>query len=107
MRWIASNIRTFLLALVLAIAVWISAVTSADPDEVNTLHAVPVQIIGKDPSLINTNPIPSTIEVTLRAPRSKWEQLNANKDAVQATLDLAGLGSGEYTLNIKTQILVR
>lgn len=104
MRWIASNIRTFLLALVLAIAVWISAVTSADPDEVNTLSSVPVEIIGKDPSLINTNPIPTTITVTLRAPRSKWEQLNAHSDAVQATLDLSGLGSGEYTLTIKTRI---
>jgi YbbR domain-containing protein len=104
MRWIASNIRTFLLALVLAIAVWISAVTSADPDEVNTLPSVPVEIIGRDPSLINTSPLPSTIAVTLRAPRSKWEELKAHSDAVKATLDLSGLGSGEYTLTIKTYI---
>lgn len=104
MRWLASNIRTFLLALVLAIAVWISAVTSADPDEVNTLPSVPVEIIGKDPSLINTNTLPTTVAVTLRAPRSKWDELKAHSDAVQATLDLSGLGSGEYTLTIKTQI---
>jgi YbbR domain-containing protein len=107
MRWFASNIRTLLLALILAVAVWISAVTSADPDEVHTLNSVPVEIIGKDPSLININPIPSTVEVTLRAPRSVWEQLTAQENSVQATLDFSGLGSGDYTLNIKIHVMVR
>ncbi len=107
MRWFASNIRTFLLALVLAVAVWISAVTSADPDEVRTLNNVPLEIIGQDPSLVNVTELPKTIEVTLRAPRSVWEKLNAQENSVQATLDLTGLGSGEYTLDIQLRILER
>ena len=107
MRWIASNIRTFLLALILAVAVWISAVTSDDPDEQRILKAVPLQIIGKSPSLMDINKSPSTVEVTLRAPRSKWEELTAQENSVQATLDLSGLGSGEYTRSIKIHVLVR
>ena len=56
MRWFAKNIRTFVLALVLAVAVWISAVTSADPDEVRIYpSAVPLEVVGQDSSLIITN----------------------------------------------------
>jgi YbbR domain-containing protein len=107
MRWFASNIRTLLLALILAVAVWISAVTSADPDEVQTLNAVPLSVIGQDPSLININDIPSTVEVTLRAPHSVWEKLTAQENSVQATLDLSGLGSGEYTVGVQLTITER
>ena len=47
MRWFAANIRTFLLALILAIAVWISAATSADPNEVRIYPGkIPLEIIG-------------------------------------------------------------
>jgi YbbR domain-containing protein len=77
MRWLASNIRILLLALVLAVAVWISAVTSADPDEVQTLSTVPLSV---------------------------WGQITTQENAVQATLDLSGLGSGEYTLGVQITI---
>jgi YbbR domain-containing protein len=107
MRWFASNIRTLLLALVLAVAVWISAVTSEDPDEEQTLSTVPLSVIGQDPSLININDLPSTVEVTLRAPHSVWERLTAQDSSVQATLDLSGLGSGEYTVGIQLTITER
>ncbi len=107
MRWFASNIRTFALALVLAVAVWISAVTSADPDEVRTLSNVPLEIIEQDPSLVNTQPLPTALEVTLRAPRSVWEKLNAQDNSVQAILDMTGLGSGQYTLDVQLRILER
>ncbi len=108
MRNLAANIRTFLLALVLGISVWISAVTSADPDEVRIFpNTIPLEIIGKDPSLIVTSDIPPQVEVTIRAPRSVWEQLTAQENSVQATLDLAGLGAGEHLVRIQTRILVR
>jgi YbbR domain-containing protein len=107
MRWFASNIRTFILALVLAISVWISAVTSADPDEVRILNSIPLEVIGQESSLIITSDMPSNVEVTLRAPRSLWERLNAQENSVQAVLDLSGLGSGEYTKAIEIKILER
>ncbi|NTU56709.1 MAG: hypothetical protein HGA79_10715, partial [Anaerolineales bacterium] len=48
MRSFAANTRTFLLALVLGISVWVSAVTSADPDEIRIYpNPVPLEIIGK------------------------------------------------------------
>ena len=49
-RRLASNIRTFLLALVLGIAVWVSAVSAADPDDVRRYpKSIPIEIIGQDP----------------------------------------------------------
>jgi hypothetical protein len=39
MRLLAKNIRTFLLALVLGLSVWVSAVSAADPNEVH--HPTP------------------------------------------------------------------
>lgn len=107
MRWIASNIRTLLLALVLGFAVWISAVSAADPDEVRSPITVPLEMIGQETSLVITNDIPSTIKVTLRAPRSVWEQLTAQQDAVRAVLDLTGLSADEHDLPIQILISVR
>jgi len=110
MRWVALNIRTFLLALVLAIAVWVSAVSAADPDEERRYpKSVPIEIVGQDPSLIltNDNDVPASIDVTLRAPRSVWEDLTTRENAVRAILDLSGLGAGDHTVNIQTQVTVR
>jgi len=108
MRSFAANFRTFLLALVLGISVWISAVTSADPDEVRIYpNPVPLEIVGNDPSLIITSDIPKEVEVTLRTPRSVWELLTAQEKSVQATLDLSGLSAGEHDVPIQLRVLVR
>jgi len=108
MRRFAANFRTFLLALILGISVWISAVTSADPDEVRIFpNPIKLEVIGSDPSLIITSDIPEEVEVTLRAPSSVWEQLTALDNSVQATLDLSGLEAGEYIVNVQIRVLLR
>ena len=107
MRWFAKNIRTFLLALVLALAVWISAVTAEDPDDMRTLSSIPLEVIGMDSSLIITSELPPTVEVTLRAPSSIWEQLSAQDNPVQATLDLSGISAGTHALDIEIRLLIR
>jgi YbbR domain-containing protein len=104
-RWLGTNLRTFLWAFAMALAVWVAAVTAADPDEVRSLpNPVPVEIIGQDPGLIITSDVTKQIELTLRAPRSVWEKLTSNKNEVRAILDLAGLSAGEHTLDIQIQI---
>ncbi len=105
MRWLASNIRTFLLALVLGASVWLSAVTGADPDEVRPYpDPVPLEVIGQDPSLVLTSEIPSTVEVTLRAQRSVWEQLTTQENSVQGILDITGLSAGEHTQAVQIRV---
>ncbi|HLF73994.1 MAG TPA: CdaR family protein, partial [Anaerolineales bacterium] len=107
MRLFAKNIRTLLLALVLGFSVWVFAVTAADPDEVRPPLRVPLEIVGQDSSLVITNDVPSTVEITLRAPRSVWEQLTTQENAVRAVLDLSGLSADEHTLQIRILISPR
>jgi YbbR domain-containing protein len=107
MRWLAVNLRSFLLALVLGFAVWISAVTAADPDETRPPLTVPLEIVGQESSLVITNEIPSSIEVSLRAPHSVWEKLTTQENAVRAVLDLTTLSAGHHELPIQILISVR
>lgn len=108
LRWIADNYRTFLWAFALAVAVWIAAVTSADPDEVRAYpYPIPVEIIGQDPGLVISKNVPATVDVTLRAPRSVWNIIEADRTSVRAILDLSGLSSGEHTAQMQIQINAR
>ncbi|MCQ3938814.1 MAG: hypothetical protein DPW18_17475 [Chloroflexi bacterium] len=105
LRWVADNYRTFLWAFALAVAVWISAVTSADPDETRTLPSpVPVQIIGQASNLVLSSEIPTEVEVTLRAPRSVWSLIEDDPGLVRAILDLSSMSSGEHVVELQIQI---
>jgi YbbR domain-containing protein len=108
MRLFAKNVRTFLLALALGVSVWVSAVSLADPNEVRPYpRPVPLEVVGQDPSMVLTSDIPSSVQVTLRAPRSVWETLTAREDAIRAILDLSGLSAGEHTKGIQLSISER
>lgn len=108
LRWISQNYRTFLWAFALAMAVWISAVTSADPDETRALSSpVPVQIIGQSPNLVLSSDVPKEVALTLRAPRSVWDLIEADPQIVRAILDLSGLSSGEHELELQIQVNAR
>lgn len=107
-HWLSQNFRTFLWAFVLSVAVWVAAVTSADPDETRALSsAVQLKVIGQDPGLVISSDLPTAVDVTLRAPRSVWEVIESDPQAVQAILDLSGLSSGEHSLELQLQINAR
>lgn len=102
------NIRSFLWALVLGLSVWIAAVTAADPDEVRALSTpVNIDVVGQDPSLVITGDVPKEVRLTIRAPRSVWDQLTTSPDSVRAVLDLSGLKAGEYRLSPQIQLEAR
>jgi YbbR domain-containing protein len=108
MRLFAKNVRTFLLALALGVSVWVSAVSAADPNEVRAYpDPIPLKVVGLDPSLVLISEIPSTVEMTLRAPRSVWESLTTRDDAVRATLDLSGLSAGNHLLPVQLMVSAR
>jgi YbbR domain-containing protein len=107
-RWLGTNLRTFLWAFAMALAVWVAAVTAADPDEVRQYpDPIPVEIVGQDPGLVITSDVPKQIELTLRAPRSVWDKLLAETSGIRAVLDLSGLSTGDHTLPIQIQIPTR
>ena len=102
---IVVNLRMFLWALVLALAVWVAAVTSSDPNEVRVYPTpINVQIVGQDSGMIITGNVPHQVQLTLRAPRSVWDQITAKPDSVRAILDLSGLKPGQHQLNLQIQV---
>ncbi len=105
---LGENLRTLLWAFVLALAVWVAAVTAADPNEVRVYpNPVKIQIVGQDPGLVLRGNVPQEAQVTLRAPSSVWDQLTAQPDNVRAVLDLSGLGAGQHQTNMQIQINLR
>jgi YbbR domain-containing protein len=102
------NIRTFIWALAIAIAVWIAAVTAADPDVVRTYPSpIKIDVVGQDPGLVLNGKIPQEVQVTIRAPQSVWNELTTQPDGIRAILDLSGLSAGAHKLNLQIQIAAR
>ena len=107
-KWITDNWRTVMWALVLSLSVWIAAVTAADPDEQRLFNrAVSIEVLGQNPDLVIVGEIPQSVQVTLRAPRSVWSQLEAEGTPVRAVVDLSGLSAGEHSVSIQIQVTER
>ncbi len=105
LRWLGKNIGSFLLALILAIGVWVAAVNASDPNEELIYPSpIPVETVGQATTLLITNDYDEEIKLTLRAPHSVWEKILADKESVRAVLDLSGLEAGEYSLEPQIQI---
>jgi YbbR domain-containing protein len=51
--------------------------------------------------------VPQQVEITLRAPHSVWQDLLSSETSIRALVDLTGLGSGTYTVNVQMQIDTR
>ncbi|RJP50541.1 MAG: hypothetical protein C4583_10380 [Anaerolineaceae bacterium] len=103
--WFRQYWRTLLWALTLSIAVWIAAVTAADPDEQRAYgNTVTIEIVGQDPGLVIVGEIPKQVEITLRAPRSVWDRLNGQEKPIRAVADLSGMSAGEHSLRVQVQV---
>lgn len=99
LRWIVKFLPTLFTSLILAIIVWVSAVSSADPNEEREYSTpIPVTVLGLDPDLVITGQLEDEIKVTIRAPRSIQERLATNPNAIHAFINLSGLKAGEHTL---------
>jgi YbbR domain-containing protein len=105
LRWLATNLRTFLWAFALAVVVWVTAVTAANPDETQTYpNPIPIEFIGQDPSLVLTGTVTRQVQVTLRAPHSIWQSLLSGEVPIHAVVDLAGIKAGVRTVQVQIQI---
>ncbi len=102
------TLPVLLAAFVLALAVWISAVTSNDPLEERPYpQSVPIEIIGQDPGLVQTANVPTSVSLVLSAPRSIWTALTTEQGAVRAIVDLSGLTAGVHSVPVQVQIIPR
>lgn len=90
----------FLTGLVLAIIVWVSSVTSSDPNEVVTYsNPIPLTILGQNPDLVISEMSSNNVVITVRAPSSVHEQISRNMNSINARLNLSGLNAGTHSLS--------
>ncbi|OQY26901.1 MAG: hypothetical protein B6I38_10730 [Anaerolineaceae bacterium 4572_5.1] len=101
MRWLGKNIGTFLLAFLLALIVWISAVTSSDPN-IEEVITVPLEVVGLSADMVILEDLPRNITVTVYAPQSKIEQLKA--ESMRAWITVTDLEPGIYRIPIQIDI---
>jgi len=95
----------FLTALVLAIIVWVSSVSSSDPNQVITYPSpVAITILGQNPDMLITEQSTTNVEITLRAPRSVHEQISRNFNQITARINLSGLSAGTYSLEPEVNV---
>ena len=108
LRRAIKTLPTLLTAFLLALVLWIYAVTSTDPTESGTFGTpIPIEIIGQDPALIRMGELPTTLSLKLSAPRSIWGDLNNQPSLIRAIVDLSGLEAGTHVLPVQVQIGAR
>jgi YbbR domain-containing protein len=106
-RWFGRNIGTFLLAFGLALVVWISAETAADPNVEQVFpRPVRLEITNEDPNLLIISEVPEQVRISLAAPSSKWAELQSYEQPLRAWIDLEGLVPGEHVVPVQMQVRV-
>jgi len=99
---------TLLTAMILAIAVWVLAVTSTDPVQNRSYNRpVEIEVRGLNSSLVITNELPETVSINLSAPSSVWSSELTASNAIRAIADLSGINAGEHSIPINLQINAR
>jgi len=87
-----------ILALFLAMLVWVVATYEADPPKTDVLQNIPVQIRNKGPNLRIMNNVDAYVQVEVRAPESSWKRLDPT--SFEAYVDLSGVGEGTSTVDV-------
>ncbi len=103
MRWLLENLSSLLLALILALTVWVAAVSSSDPIELHTVSnplAIDFRNLGDGLVLVNAQSRQTSVSV--RAPRSVWNQLSAGDFSVW--VDLKNLSEGTHQVPIRASV---
>jgi YbbR domain-containing protein len=103
LRWLLSNLSTLILSFALAVVVWISAVTAANPN-IERVRSVPLEAIGLDPDKLITSSLPAQVRVTLRAPTSVMDSITSTDQSVRAWVDLSGLEAGTHEIEIEAEV---
>lgn len=108
LRSLTKLLPTLIISFLVALAVWIMAVTSSDPSETKDYpKPVPVEVVGQATNMVIVNELPAAVSITLRAPVSIWNRLNAGQANVRAFVDLSGLEVGDHTLPLEIQVGIR
>ena len=103
--WLGRNLSSLLLSFVLAVVVWVAAIISTNPNEERVYpRPIELEVIGSDPDYLIMNDLVEEVVLTLFAPQSIWSEMIENPESIRSWIDLSGLGKGEYTVPVNTQV---
>ncbi|MDX1601337.1 MAG: CdaR family protein [Anaerolineales bacterium] len=103
LRWIWDNLSSLLLAFVLALTVWVAAVNSEDPIEERTFpNAIPIEVRNQPAGMLIVEEPQANARISLRAPRSVWNQLSA--DDISVWIDLSDAQAGRLELELQRNV---
>ena len=106
LRWLQKNLGTLLLSFLLAVTVWVAAVSQADPIlEQAFPQPVEINYIGLPEEMLLLGQPPETAMITLRAPESVWRELVIEDIHVEA--DLSKLDAGSYRLELSPRLDIK
>ncbi|MBC7237400.1 MAG: hypothetical protein H5T69_16285 [Chloroflexi bacterium] len=93
------DIGTAILALVLALVVWVNATYQNDrPVEDIFPQPIPITMLNNPTGLVITNDPPDRVQIKIRAFSSSWNTLQS--EDFNAVADLAGLGEGMHAVPV-------
>ncbi|NJL94159.1 MAG: YbbR-like domain-containing protein [Anaerolineae bacterium] len=102
-NWFRVNLQWLLISLLLAVAIWVVAVSQTDPIE-QRVYSRPLSIEFRvdDNMIIEGEPSNSLAQVRLRAPLSEWEVLRA--DQIRVIADLRGIEEGTHRITLRGEL---
>lgn len=103
LRWLQENFSTLFLAFILAMTVWVAAVSSDDPVRTDIFSPpIPIEFTGMPDNLQQLGGAAGEAVIEIKAPESVWEQLSA--EDIHIIADLSGLEEGEHTIVLEARI---
>lgn len=102
MRWLAKNLTSLILSLLLAFVIWISAVTSANPN-VEAELSIPLEVRQQSSDIAIVDPLPQTVDLKVLAPESIIQRLEEDNPLV-AYISLTDVTAGTYRFTVQIYI---
>jgi YbbR domain-containing protein len=97
-----SNMGSLLMALALAIMVWMAATIQENPFAEGTLpELVPVEVANRGEGLVIVGGLVQEVGIRVRAPESVWEDLGSS--GFRAYVDLEGLEVGLHEVPVRVE----
>jgi len=95
-----SNLSSALLALFLAVVVWVVAVYETAPPRTDLFPSpLSISVLNVGDNLTVSNNVPRETRITIRALGDTWDELRISD--FEATIDLAGLQAGEHEVPVE------
>lgn len=100
----AENLSSALLALFLAVVVWVVAVYEKTPPRTQVFPTpIPIKILNLGENLVISGEVPTEAKLQVRALATTWEQLHTS--SFELTLDLQGLTAGPHDVSVIAKAL--